>query len=199
MILKNRRFVEINATIIVGLLIFLTFELQEDPTLYLLEIGEELSDKVKEYEIQRDAIKSTLEKVCPPIYSHLSESVDLSFFEDNEFNTRCLELGFEYSLLQEKIDAGNFKLEAYTMTIAADEFKDGKFSNYLVNVLKHFMIFPFAIAILFELKNYKRNDEKISKPALFSTIFGFVYILVIMGSIGIIYAFSNKPVSLILS
>jgi len=179
--------VGVNATIMIGLLILLTFQLVATTT-----TGDEIRDlfnQKKDATLERDSLNLAIRENCEldPFENYMK----IKF----ESGSHCFEWQKQYLLLGAKIDQMNATMYQKSAS------RDYRFESWVPVVIiigqvsANFLIIPFAFSATIEIiKSTRREgfDNKASKIGLVSMEIGFILLAIVLSfnavidSIGII-------------
>ena len=180
MLFTSRTLVEVNATIIVGLLILLTFQFIQPIGTGILEKSTVISLEIDKLEIEKSASEKYLKKLCPNEFNFvmIEEPYWDALIEKN-FNQDCTQLILDHIINNEKI---NTLRERQTQLLEViPKLMTGGFGilGVIVNGIKNFLLIPFIFAIVMEFifkRNIKGDESEVvaSGFSLKISIAGFV-------------------------
>ena len=177
MLFTSRTLVEVNATIIVGLLILLTFQFIQPIGTGILEKSTVISLEIDKLEIEKSASEKYLKKLCPNEFNFvmIEEPYWDALIEKN-FNQDCTQLILDHIINNEKI---NTLRERQTQLLEViPKLMTGGFGilGVIVNGIKNFLLIPFIFAIVLEfiLNRNVKEETQASGFSLKVSIAGFV-------------------------
>jgi len=180
MLFKSATLVEVNATVIVGLLILLTFQFIQPIGTGILEKSTAISLEIDKLEIEKSASEQYLQKLCPNEFNFVMiEKPYWNTLDEENFNQDCTRLILDHIINNEKI---NTLRERQTQLLEViPKLMSGGFGvlGVIVNGIKNFLLIPFIFAIVMEFifkRNIKGDESEVvaSGFSLKISIAGFI-------------------------
>lgn len=177
-----------NSTVIIGLLILITFQ----------SFGSFTETTVEQFYISSTEIALEQEKLEKIISWCNDIEVGPYSFESyadkictDEHHLRLIELNAEMSAIRSLVKLGNLEDESGNSTLLLEFIRN---SGFVINLINFVMILPFTLSSIFEIKHYlgKENESNSSKKAIKTLLIGFIILLIgIILMISLMFCVSN--------
>ena len=193
MLLSSRSLVEINAIIVMGLLILLTFNFIDSGNEKLNEKTRIIGLESDNLTIQRNSIELSLQNLCP---NELAAFQSNKFYWpdfDNipDFNSDCKDMLLDYVKTNNMLTTNNEYRSLIAKSSHQNQTSD-KIFHAVLNGFKSLLIIPFIASIVIEflINRTKKEDAEASAPARIMSFIGFILLGIILSinSIKIFYS-----------
>ena len=211
MALSSWQLIEINATVIVGLLFLFTFQMVSGPEV-ITKIQKELEDARKLYENVEFNQKLVHSLNCKEIVKADYEAEANAHPETlSEMRRLCVQKVAETILivgsLQEKYSNVVHNIEGFDIDEPISESvriptrirSDATLPSFIINSMTNFLLVPFAVSAAYEVIYAKRynlirnkenqNEDQASNIGVVFLIGGFIFLAVVLSTAGIMRIF----------
>ena len=176
LLFTSRTLVEVNATVIVGLLILLTFQFIQPIGTGILEKSEVISLEIDRLEIEKSASEKYLKKLCPNEFNFVMiENPSWDTLDEN-FDQDCKRLILAHIINTEKIDT--LRERQTQLLEVIPKLMDNEFGilSVVINGIKNFLLIPFVVAIVVEFLLHRniKEETRASGFSLHLSIAGFI-------------------------